>query len=93
MTSLTNGEESAPQVAAKLFVDGDLDVIVGNLLVGLECGEQLAVVSGAQDANELDLVRSHFALTGLQTHTQKKKRKNSSLLYSCIFFQYSLLTS
>lgn len=73
-TALTNGEESAPQVAAKLFVDGDLDVIVGNLLVGLECGEQLAVVPGAQDANELDLVRSHFALTGLQqTGTQKER--------------------
>lgn len=64
--SLTDGQKTFLEVPTHLALDGVLDVLAGNLLVGVEGGPKLGVVTETQDAVECLLVGADLLDPGLQ---------------------------
>ena len=56
----TNGEKAGLQIATHLALDGVLDVLAGDLAIGVEGGSELTVASRAQDAVKRLLVRAQL---------------------------------
>ena len=61
----TNGEKAGLQIPTHLALDGVLNVLAGDLAIGVEGGSELAVAARAQDAVKRLLVRAQLLHSSL----------------------------